>query len=48
MTVNTADAPQKGVHVEHGGTDYLCGKGCMFDFQEDTDRYLDPSYRPSM
>ena len=32
---------------EHDGTTYyFCGKGCKLDFDEDPDRYLDPSYTP--
>ncbi len=49
MTVDIADARQKGLHVEHKGKDYwFCGKGCKLDFEEDPDRFLDPTYRPSM
>ena len=35
--------------IEHQGTTYyFCGKGCMLDFQEDPDKYLDPKYEPHM
>jgi YHS domain-containing protein len=50
--------PVCGMHVviatstqtaEHKGTTYhFCGKGCRLDFEEDPERYLDPSYVPSM
>ena len=34
---------------EYGGQTYFfCGKGCKLDFDEDPEKYLDPSYRPSM
>jgi Cu+-exporting ATPase len=49
MTVDIAEARKKGLEVNHDGTDYyFCGKGCKLDFEEDPDRYLDPSYHPSM
>jgi YHS domain-containing protein len=48
--------PVCGMHVdkataqhtaEHNGTTYyFCSRGCMLDFQDDPERYLDPSYRP--
>jgi YHS domain-containing protein len=31
-----------------GVTYYFCGTGCRLDFEEDPDRFLDPSYIPSM
>jgi YHS domain-containing protein len=35
--------------VDHEGTAYyFCGRGCRLDFEEDPDRFLDPSYVPSM
>lgn len=44
MTVNATTNPLK---VEHKGqTYYFCSRGCMLDFQEDPERYLDPSYQP--
>ena len=46
MTVSPATA---AAHVEHGGTTYyFCGKGCKLEFGDDPDRFLDPSYTPSM
>jgi Cu+-exporting ATPase len=47
MTVDIAGARQKALHVEVADY-YFCGKGCKLDFEEDPDRYLDPSYQPSM
>ena len=33
--------------AEHGGqTYYFCSKGCMLDFQDEPEKYLDPSYTP--
>ena len=35
--------------VEHAGTMYyFCSRGCRLDFEDDPERYLDPSYEPSM
>jgi YHS domain-containing protein len=49
MTVDPEAARAKVLHSTHQGTDYFfCGKGCKLDFDEDPDRYLDPSYVPSM
>jgi P-type Cu+ transporter len=31
-----------------GKTYWFCGRGCMLDFQEDPEKYLDPDYKPSM
>ncbi len=31
-----------------GVTYFFCGTGCRLDFEEDPDRFLDPSYVPSM
>ena len=35
--------------AEHNGeTYYFCGKGCMLEFRDDPQRYLDPGHQPSM
>ena len=35
--------------AEHEGTTYhFCGKGCRLEFEEDPERFLDPSYVPAM
>lgn len=31
-----------------GTTYYFCGKGCMLDFQEDPETFLDPNYEKKM
>ncbi len=44
MQVDTENAQHT---AEHEGTTYhFCSRGCMLDFQDDPDRYLDPEYRP--
>jgi YHS domain-containing protein len=35
--------------VEYDGTTYwFCGKGCMLEFRDDPERFLDPDHKPSM
>ena len=29
-------------------TYYFCGKGCLLEFKDDPEKYLDPEYEPSM
>jgi Cu+-exporting ATPase len=49
MSVNPDDATDRGLHVQHAGTDYyFCGKGCKLEFQEDPAKYLAPDYQPHM
>jgi Cu+-exporting ATPase len=49
MTVDPATARSAGLVTEHGGqTYYFCGKGCLLEFRDDPERYLDPGYVPSM
>ena len=31
-----------------GATYYFCSRGCLLDFREDPEKYLDPRYEPSM
>ena len=46
MQVETDDAP---FTAEHGGQTYFfCSKGCMLEFRDDPEKYLDPAYQPSM
>lgn len=49
MTVDPDTARASGLVAEHNGvTYYFCGKGCMLEFRDAPDRYLDPGYTPSM
>ena len=49
MRVEPKRAIEEGLHRQHMGVDYyFCGKGCYLDFGDDPERYLDPSYMPSM
>ena len=46
MEVDTATSQ---LSYEHEGTTYwFCGKGCLLEFKDDPDKYLDPEYTPSM
>jgi len=43
------DTTATDLKIEHDGTTYwFCGKGCLLEFRDDPDRYLDPDYTPSM
>ena len=44
MTVETETA--KNTHEHEGTTYYFCGKGCMLEFRDDPEKYLDPLYVP--
>ena len=49
MSVDPVTARSKGLHSSYRDRDYFfCGKGCKLEFNEDPERYLDPSYVPSM
>ena len=49
MTVAVDQARVKGLALEHNGREFVfCGKGCMLDFRDDPQPYMDPDYRPSM
>jgi Cu+-exporting ATPase len=46
MEVDTATS---SLSYEYDGTTYwFCGKGCLLEFKDDPDKYLDPGYTPSM
>ena len=49
MTVDPVAAREKGLHSRYRDTDFFfCGRGCKLEFDDDPERYLDPSYVPSM
>jgi Cu+-exporting ATPase len=33
---------------DDGTTYWFCGRGCLLEFRDDPERYLDPDYQPSM
>ncbi|HET7703023.1 MAG TPA: YHS domain-containing protein [Candidatus Limnocylindrales bacterium] len=46
MDVDTSTSDLK---LEHDGRTYwFCGKGCLLEFRDDPERFLDPDYQPSM
>ena len=46
MEVETATSL---LSYEHDGTTYwFCGKGCLLEFTDEPETYLDPDYQPSM
>ncbi|CAN5805686.1 hypothetical protein BH24CHL5_BH24CHL5_01390 [soil metagenome] len=45
MQVDTDNAQFTAEH--EGQTYYFCSRGCMLDFKEDPQRYLDPGHQPS-
>jgi len=46
MEVDTATSELN--HEHEGRTFWFCGRGCLLEFRDDPDKYLDPSYQPSM
>jgi P-type Cu+ transporter len=49
MSVDPEKARPAGLVAEHDGqTYYFCGKGCLLDFRDNPERFLDPSHVPSM
>lgn len=49
MTVDPDQSRGNGLTLTHEGTEYaFCGKGCLLEFRDDPQRYLDPAYTPSM
>ncbi len=46
MDVDTTTTDLK---IDHDGKIYwFCGKGCMLEFRDDPERFLDPDHVPSM
>jgi Cu+-exporting ATPase len=46
MDVDTATSE---LSYEHEGTTYwFCGTGCLLEFKDEPEKYLDPDYVPSM
>ena len=41
------DTETSKLSTEHEGKTYwFCGKGCLLEFNDDPERYLDPGYVP--
>ena len=49
MHVDPESARARSLTFTHDGREYaFCGKGCLLDFQDDPEKYLDEDYTPSM
>jgi YHS domain-containing protein len=49
MTVEPDQARAKGLASTFEGTEYVfCGKGCLLEFRDAPETYLDPEYTPGM
>jgi YHS domain-containing protein len=49
MTVDVEQAREKGLTLEFEGRDYaFCGKGCLLEFRDDPEQFLDPRHLPMM
>ena len=47
MHADVEAAREKGLTATHDGHEYaFCGKGCLLEFKDDPDKYLDPAYEP--
>ncbi len=43
-----ADTETAKFTADHEGTTYyFCSRGCMLDFQDEPERFLDSTYRPT-
>lgn len=43
------DTTTSTLSLEHDGKTYwFCSKGCMLEFRDDPQHFLDPDYHPSM
>ena len=49
MTVDPAQAREKGLTLTHDATEYaFCGKGCLLEFRDNPEQYLDQRHLPMM
>ena len=49
MTVDPDAARANGLVLTHEGREYaFCGKGCLLEFRDDPNTYLDPRHLPVM
>ena len=41
------DTETSQLSLDHDGTTYwFCGKGCLLEFKDDPEKYLDPEFKP--
>jgi YHS domain-containing protein len=48
MEVEISTTPPALTFEHDGTTYYFCSRGCLLEFEEDPEKYLDPDYVPSM
>ncbi len=49
MHVDPDDAQARGLSLVHEGHEYVfCGKGCLLEFRDDPERFLEAGHQPSM
>jgi YHS domain-containing protein len=49
MTVDIEAAQAKGLVTTHLDRQYVfCGKGCLLEFRDDPETFLDTGYKPAM
>jgi YHS domain-containing protein len=49
MHIDPDDARERGLSLVHGSREYVfCGKGCLLEFRDDPDRFLNTGHTPSM
>ena len=49
MTVDVERARANGLTLEFEGREYaFCGKGCLLEFRDDPEPFLDPRHLPTM
>ena len=49
MQVDVDAAKAKGLSLTRDGHEYVfCGKGCLLEFRDDPEGYLDPRHVPTM
>jgi YHS domain-containing protein len=49
MRVDPDTARARGLTLTQDGREYVfCGKGCMLEFRDDPQAFLDPNHTPTM
>jgi len=49
MRVDPETARARGLTLVHDGREYVfCGKGCLLEFKDNPEAFLDPRHLPSM
>ena len=49
MQVDLDQARMSGLTRTHEGREFgFCGRGCLLEFGDDPEKYLDPAFKPEM